>query len=96
MDKYDQLEKKLCTIKEYLRVVEVNGNATKSYIVNYERYVDSLIKLVHNRKICNSNGALLGLTRGISDYEELCSCERLWEAVQDADNYYSRVCVNFE
>lgn len=93
MDKYASLEGKLHAIKKRLGEIKVNGIATKSYVVDYERYVD---ELVHNRKIRNSNGALLGLGRGLSDYDELCSNGELLEDVWEADNYYSRVCVTFE
>lgn len=96
MNKYETLENKLRTIKECLSDVEIIGGATKIHVVHYERYLDDLIKRVHNREICNSNGALLGLIQGISNYDELCSCDRLWESVQEADNYYSRVCITFE
>lgn len=91
MDKYESLERKLCAIKKCLGEIEVSGTATKSYVVNYERYVDNLIELVHNRKIRNSNGALLGLGRGLSDYDELCSHDELLKAAYEADNYYSKV-----
>lgn len=66
MDKYASLERKLSEIKKHLGELVVYGDATKSYVANYERYVDDLIELVHNRKIQNSNGALLGLGRGLS------------------------------
>ena len=58
MDKYASLERKLSEIKKCLGELVVYGDATKSYVVNYGRYVDDLIELVHNRKIQNSNGAL--------------------------------------
>lgn len=96
MDKYASLERKLSEIKKCLGELVVYGDATKSYVVNYERYVDDLIELVHNRKIQNSNGALLGLGRGLSDYDELCSHDELFKAAYEADDYYSKVCVTFD
>ena len=96
MGKYESLERKLSEVKTCLGELVVYGDATKSYVANYERYVDDLIELVHNRKIQNSNGALLGLGRGLSDYNELCSHDELFKAAYEADNYYSKVCVTFD
>lgn len=95
MDKYESLERKLRAIKKCLGELNIYDDATKLYVVNYGRYVDDLIELVHNREIHNSNGALLGLGRGLSDYDELCSHDALLEAAYEADNYYSKVCVTF-
>ena len=51
----------------------------------------------YDRKVTirDSNGAVLGLIRGISDYDELCNDNILWNLVTDADNYYSNECQAF-
>ena len=34
----------------------------------------------------------MGLIRGVSDYDELCADDTLWQLVTDADNYYCNEC----
>ena len=53
-------------------------------------------ELVHNWKIRNSNDALPRVGRGLSDYDELYSHDKLLKAAYEADNYYGRVCVTFD
>lgn len=95
MDKYEILEEKLKNIKEYIKDMKINGDATKRYLIQYEDNIDKLIVATHNKTIRSSNGALLGLIRGISEYEELCSNDKLWSLAQEADNYYSKECKLF-
>lgn len=83
-------------VKNCLGELVVYVDATKSSVVNYERYVDDLIELVHNKKIRNSNGALLGLGRDLSDYDELRSHDERLKVAYEADNYYSKVYVTFD
>ena len=61
----------------------------------YKDYVDKLIVSVQNKTIRNSDGAVLGLVRGISDYDEICADNILWNLVTEADNYYSNECKLF-
>lgn len=95
MDKYEVLEEKLIKIIECIDMLKVDNESNKKYLVQYREYVSKLITITHNKKIRASNGALLGLIRGISDYDELCACEKLWKCVTDADNYYSNECKIF-
>ena len=53
--------------------MKVSDEATKRYLAEFEDYVNKLIAASCERKLHNSHGALLGLTRGISDYDELCA-----------------------
>ncbi|WP_242869289.1 hypothetical protein [Pseudobutyrivibrio sp. AR14] len=50
---------------------------------------------MNKRNIRNSDGAVLGLVRAISDYDELCADEILWSLVIEADLYYSKECKIF-
>ena len=43
----------------------------------------------------NSNGAVMGLIRGVSDYDELCADDTFWQLVTEADNYYCNECQSF-
>ncbi len=92
MNKYQRLKEKLKKIEVYLKSLEIKDEATKNYINYYEEYISKLIVAIDKKTIQPSNGALLGLIRGISDFDELCSDEKLWKLVQEADNYYSNEC----
>ena len=69
--------------------------ATIGYLEKYKEYVNMLIVAVQNKTIRNSNGAVLRLIRGISDYDELCCDDEFWKLVTDADNYYCEKCKSF-
>ncbi len=95
MNKYDILEEKLNNVKMCVIKVKTDTESVRKYLQKYEEYIDELISATHEKKIRNSNGALLGLIRGISDYDELCSDDELWSCVQEAENYYSNECKVF-
>ena len=76
--------------------MNINDEVAKKYLMHYKDYVNQLIKAVHNRTISNSDGAGLGLIRGISDYDVLCLDTKLWDFAVDADNFYSVECKSFE
>ena len=92
MNKYQMLKEKLQKINTYLNTLEINDETTKNYLKCYKEYISKLIVAIDKKTIQPSNGALLGLVRGISDYDELCSDEELWKLVQEADNYYCSEC----
>lgn len=95
MNKYDILEEKLTFIRTYIDAMYLESYATKEYLKQYKEYVNKLIIAIQNRTIRNSNGAMLGLVKGISDYDELCADDMLWQLVTDADNYYCNECQSF-
>lgn len=95
MSKYDVLENKLIKISKYIDTMQLESEVTMSYLKQYKEYVDKLIIAVQKRTIKNSNGAVLGLIRGISDYDEICADDVLWHLVTDADNYYCNECKLF-
>jgi hypothetical protein len=95
VDKYKILQEKLKKLQECIAQMKVSDEATKRYLAEFEDYVNKLIAASCERKLHNSHGALLGLTRGISDYDELCANDELWECVRDADSYYSIECNVF-
>lgn len=95
MNKYDILERKLTAISTYIDSMHMESNAAKEYLRQYKEYINKLIIAIQNKTIRNSNGALLGLIRGISDYDELCADDIFWQLVTDADNYYCNECQSF-
>ena len=95
MDKYEILEKKLKKISMHIDEMNINDEATLKYLIQYKDYVNKLISAVQKKAIRSSDGAVLGLIRGISDYDELCADNILWNLVTDADNYYSNECKSF-
>ena len=95
MNKYEILEIKLNKVNECIDNIKLDADSSKNYIRQYKMYVEKLLYATRTKTIRNSNGALLGLIKGISDYDELCSCQELWNAAFDADNYYSNDCRMF-
>ena len=95
MNKYDILEGKLKAINEYIDTMCLESNVTIEYLKQYKEYINKLIIAIQNRTIRNSNGALMGLIRGISDYDELCADDVFLKLVKDADNYYRKECQSF-
>lgn len=93
MNKYQKLKEKLQKIDARLRQLEIKDETIKIYLKSYHEYISKLIVAIDEKTIQPSNGALLGLIRGISDYDELCSDKELWKLVQEADNYYSDECT---
>ena len=95
MNKYDILEEKLTSINAYIDTMYIENNVTMEYLKQYKEYVNKLIIAVQNRTIINSNGAVMGLIRGVSDYDELCADDVFWQLVTDADDYYCNECQLF-
>lgn len=95
MNKYDILEGKLTAISTYIDSMNLESNTAKEYLKQYKKYVNKLIITTQNRTIRNSNGAVMGLLRGVSDYDELCADDTFWQLVTDADNYYCNECQSF-
>ena len=92
MSKYEVLEDKLIEISKYIDTMQLENEATINYLKQYKEYVEKLIIAVQQRVIRNSDGAVLGLIRGISDYDEICADDVFWHLVTDADNYYCNEC----
>lgn len=95
MNKYEILENKLIKISKHINEMQIENEAAMDYLKQYKEYVDRLIIAVQKRTIRNSNGAVLGLIKGISDYDEICADDVLWNLVTDADNYYCNECKRF-
>lgn len=95
MNKYEILENKLIKISKHINEIQLENEAAMNYLKQYKEYVDRLIIAVQKRTIRNSNGAVLGLIKGISDYDEICVDDVLWNLVTDADNYYCNECKQF-
>lgn len=95
MNKYEILENKLIKISKHINEMQIENETAMDYLKQYKEYVDRLIIAVQKRTIRNSNGAVLGLIKGISDYDEICADDVLWNLVTDADNYYCNECKRF-
>ena len=66
------------------------------YLTRYKKRVDAIAKYVRERDIEDSHGALMGLIRGLSDYDELCADGDLVDLAHDADVYYKKECYTFD
>lgn len=95
MSKYEILENKLTKISNYIDEMDLQNEASVKYIGQYKEYVEKLIVAVQKKTIKNSDGAVLGLIRGISEYDEICADDMLWNLVTDADKFYSDECKLF-
>lgn len=95
MNKYDILEQKLLAINTYIDTMRIESKTTMEYLEQYKEYVNKLIVAIQNGTIRNSNGAMMGLIKGVSDYDELCADHLFWKLVTDADNYYCNECQSF-
>ncbi len=95
-NKYEILEKKLLELKECITSIEIQSEVSKKYLQQYSEYIDKLIMATIQKQIRSSNGALLGLTKGLSDYDELCSNKKLWDSAQQVDIFYSTECKSFD
>ena len=95
MNKYEILENKLIKVSKRINEMQLENEAAMNYLKQYKEYVDRLIIAVQKRTIRNSNGAVLGLIKGISDYDEICADDVLWNLVADADSYYCNECKQF-
>jgi hypothetical protein len=96
MNKYKELEKKLKEISMHIDKMHIKNEYVFRHLIKYKGYIDRLIYAIHNEKINDSHGAGLGLIQGISDYDEICSDEKLLELVADADQYYANECIIFD
>ncbi len=95
MNKYEILQNKLIEISKYIDTMQIENETTIHYLKQYKEYVEKLIIAVKERTLRDSNGAVMGLIRGISDYDEICADEVFWKLVTDADNYYCNECKTF-
>lgn len=95
MSKYEILEKKLKDISDYIEKMIIKDEATRDYMAQYKDYVNKLINAVQKESLRNSDGAVLGLMRGVSEYDEICADNILWNMLADADKYYSKECKSF-
>lgn len=95
MDKFEILKEKLYNIRDYIMEMDIQDTDTKIYLQDiYRNHVEGLISAIDEKELPFSNGAtLIGLIRGLSDYDELCSDEKLGKMAADADNYFCNECV---
>lgn len=93
MNNYEILKEKLNNIRSYIMEMDVQDTETKMFLQDvYRGYIERLISAIDEKTLPPSNGAaLLGLIRGLSDYDEID--KKLLEMVADADNYFCYECT---
>lgn len=93
MDKFEILKEKLNNMRNYIIEMDIQDTETKIFLQNnYKNYIERLISAIDKKTLPPSNGAsLLGLIRGLSDYDEID--KKLFEMAVDADNYFCNECV---
>lgn len=96
MDKYEMLAEKLEKISRHIEEMDVKGEKAAEYLTRYKKRVDAIAKYVRERDIEDSHGALMGLIRGLSDWDELCADKELRQLAHDADMYYKKECYTFD
>ena len=93
MDKKQVLMEKmsvlLLEIEEAKKVVD---EEKISYLDNYMKGVENVMKKLQDGILPTSTGGLIGTMRGISEYDSLASIEKLYDAAADVDLFYSREC----
>lgn len=95
MDKYETLKKKLNNILEYMDNIKMDNNGIRECLLEYRESVLERIKSINNKTIRDSNGALFGLVREISDFDEICKDIQFLKMLADADRYYRDECYKF-
>lgn len=96
MDKYKILAEKLEKISRHIEEMDVKGEKAAEYLIRYKKGVDERIEYVRERRVRDSHGALMGLIRGLSDWDELCADKELRQLAHDADVYYKKECYTFD
>ena len=93
MNKKEILIKKLTEIVEYIDTMNLIDIESKIYIVKYKQYINQLICSIKENNLQSSEGRIsIGLIRGISDYDEICSDEKLWGLLSNIEEYYRNEC----
>ena len=95
MDKYKVLEKKILYLKECVDNASPSNDRTKQYLVRYAQILNETLLSIRDKTISDSNGSMLGMGKGLSDWDELCSNHELVKAAYDVDEYYRYECVSF-
>ncbi len=97
MDKYKVLYEKLNILKEEteLAILKINNDNMQEYLNIYKKNVLRLMILTNNKTIGDSEGALLGVFRAISEYDDLAAIDSLYNSAYDVENYYSNECKQF-
>lgn len=87
-DKNQVMKEKLLKLLSIINKTNVELSESRDCLTRYQQYVTQLIALVERKQLKKSNGSLLGLTRWLSDYEELEKNDELWNCAYGVDVYY--------
>lgn len=93
MDKRQELLKKLkILIKEIDEAMHVVDDEKIKYLDSYKSTIESVIAKLQDGILPSSRGGLIGVMRGISEYDSLASIKALYDAASDVDLFYSKEC----
>lgn len=92
MNNYEILKEKLNNMRNYIMEMDIKSVNTKSYLLDtYKVHIEDLISAIDEKILLPSDGAtLIGLIRGLSDYEV---DDKLLEMAEDADTYFCYECT---
>jgi len=88
MDKYDQLALKLEKALQVLDALESSDHATIQFLNSYREYIEGIRRKAINKDIPTTGGALIGLLRWLSDYDELADNDELWRQISEIEKFH--------
>lgn len=77
---------------EIVKAKEIVDESKKAYLDNYKKGIENIVKQLENDTLPASNGGVMGVMRGISEYDSLAIITPLYDAAYDVDLYYSNEC----
>lgn len=96
MDKRKKLIKKMnILIKEIELAKGKVDEESRKYLCIYQRNIESLLFKVQNGMLSESNGRTMGVTRAISEFDNLAEIDSLYNAASEVDLYYKRKCTEW-
>lgn len=97
MDKYNALYEKLNALKMETEtaISQIDNDEVREYLNKYKENIVRLMNLTNNKSIPDSKGGLLGVLRGISEFDDLAAIDSLYNSAYAAENFYSNECKKF-
>lgn len=88
MDKYDQLALKLEKALNVLDALKSSNHATNEFLNSYREYTKAIRIKAINKELPATDGALMGLLRWLSDYDELADNDELWREISEIEKFH--------
>ncbi len=96
MDKRKRLIKKMKTlIKEIESAKSKVDKESEKYLCNYQRHIENLLFEVQNGTLSASKGKTMGVSRAISEFDNLAEIDDLYNAASEVDLYYKKKCIEW-